>query len=216
MQTPEVERGWSGITTIEQEGLLDAFIEAVALDHVEGEAALRLSEIIGYRLDEDGAVSHTARSCVAHAAATMTLAETLEPFVFKVPFSDTEGVLLELYRAPFYTLRQIESAFPVAAEIAESFYRVLPVIDGGYCISEAQMLNLCGHYARTEDTALSLHDFAFKAEGAGLSFHYDKGFFNRYLLDPERDIHRMLYALAAEQRISTTEFATLYGASNGN
>lgn len=208
----DVERGWNALETLEEEGLIDAFIEAAACERVDGEPAQHLAKAFGYGLDESGVLVHTHRSSLAHAAAAVTLFETLEPMIFKLPFYHDAGLLLRLYRAPYFELLRIETHVEIGDEIMASLFKVLPQIDRRICITEAQLYALLEQFQQSLDIGLALHDFAFKAPGTGMGFHYGESFFQKHPLNPQYPAHQMLYWLAREQKISTLEFSILYGA----
>lgn len=206
-----IERGWRAISAIEKQGLLDAFIEAAALESVKGEPAAALADLIGYTLDERGVLQHTHRSAITHAAASVSLFEVLEPMVFKTPFYEDAGLVLRLHRAPYFELVRIETHTPIDAQITSEFYKILPEVDRRICITEEQIYGLMATFSRALDIGLALHDFAFAAARNGYSFHYDEAFFQRHPLNPEDLRHQLLYSLAKEQKIATSEFSTLYG-----
>lgn len=207
----QVERGLRAIVAIDREGLTDAFIDAMAHERVSRDEAERLASLLGYALDEEMGVRHVPQSAVAHAAAAVALLENLQPLPVKLPFEKDEGIVVQLAEAPFFTLERIEAHIPIDQSILDDFHAALPVRHGRYCITEQQIYWLMHYYAQSRNAALALHDFAFRAAANGQSYHYSDSFFQKHPLDPANPADAMLYALASEQRLTSSEFSTIYG-----
>ena len=209
----QLELGRQNFLLLKEAGLIDAFISFSTGSSVSKEDATALSKIMGYRMDASGGLHHHHETALGHASLWIGFVEQLEASAFKIPFDDNTGIVLKTLSPPYYELLSIEAERMIEESITEPFYEVLPVIGECYCMSEEQIYYLLHCFVQSLDVGLALHDFTQGASKNGLGFKFDERFLAAHSLDPESINDRMLYFLAKAQKVTTSEFTTLYEAT---
>jgi len=209
----QLERGQTALRKLNEDGLINAFVDFVTGESVRGRDAAILSQAMGYHLDNEGTLLHHHNTSLQHAAAVIAFFEQLEPLTFRIPFNMRTGIVIKLLKAPYYELLSIETDSKIDGSVYRSFYDVLPIVQDRYCITEEQIYYLIHCYSQSLNVSLAMHDFTTRAPENSLGFRFDECFFEKYPLDPKRITDQLLYQLAKKQKVATSEFMILHKAT---